>query len=129
LVGISAAACSPISTLAVPSNQAGPASGELAVQGDWNDVTASVYAAIRDQEVAMLSELRSEGRIEFEFMTAQDEPVTLVAVRTGEGDEGVTITLTSRFGHFGDPMRERKFMERVASRLRDLAGVDYRPIR
>jgi hypothetical protein len=125
-VGLGRPGCSPISTLAVPSGSTGGEGQEVTVKGDWNDVTASVYAAIRDQEVALLSEKRTADRVTYELLTARDEPVRLVATRTADQD---SITLRSRFGHFGDPARERRFTERIASRLRDLAGVDYRPIR
>lgn len=127
---IAIGACAGISTIGSTTGRSQVASGERVVDGDWDDVSASVAAAVRDQEVAILSEVKTDDVVTFELLTIKDEPGRLEA-RRGKGEAGggeSTITLTCRLGHFGDADRERALMDRTARRLKELAGVGAAPL-
>ncbi len=98
-------------------------SGQVVARGDWDDVAASVYAAVRDQEVAIVSETAGAQTLEFGLLTIRDERGMLVATR-GLHDE---VVLTCTIGN-GEPDRERMLMQRVSRRLKELHGVGTRPM-
>lgn len=82
-----------------------------------------MYGALRWQEVAVLSVQRRDDEKDFELLTIHDEPGRLEARRNND-----SIDLTCTLGHFGDSQRERKVLDRVTRRLRELAGVGARPL-
>lgn len=96
---------------------------------DWADVEAAVLVGASAAEMAVLGDEAGEGERAFRLLTIRDESAELRA-RTAapESERPVPIELSARVGHFGDPERERVLLEAVARRLRDLAGVDYRPL-
>jgi len=110
------------------STATSPATSTVNVAGDWNDVAAALEVAIRDQGFAVLSETRGELAHEFELLTIRDEPGSITA-RRDTTDSASSITLTCRIGAVGDPRREQPLLAAMTKRLKDLAGVDYRPVR
>lgn len=101
----------------------------MLVTGDWNDVEASVLAALSDNEVAILHEELGDTKQKFELLRVTDDAGWIVAMRESTADtDRIRIRLTAKIGYFGDPPRERKLLDSVARRLRQLAGVEYRPI-
>lgn len=99
-------------------------SDPLVVAGDWDDVAAALFGALRDQEVAVLSEKSGPTEQSFELLTIRDEPGLVVARQGSEG----AITLSCVIGPFGDPDRERMLLARMSQRLKELAGVGARPM-
>jgi hypothetical protein len=128
-------------TASVPSGASetqwtdGPWGLRLRVRGDWDDVDAAVAVGVSRGEAATLSSIQGEGRREYRLLSIDDEPGVLIAqLVVGEQNRagaaaGVQIDLTCRIGRYQDEARERIILEQTQQRLKNLAGVDYRPIR
>ncbi|MBX3377819.1 MAG: hypothetical protein KF678_12545 [Phycisphaeraceae bacterium] len=96
----------------------------MPARGDWDDVPAAVAAAVRNQEVAVVSRSEEAGTWTFRLLTIRDEP----GVLTATAQDGAII-LTCKLGHYGDADREKQLLERTARRLNELAGVGAYPLR
>lgn len=102
----------------------------MVVIGDWDDVDASVASVIGRFEMAVLSSSASQDEQTFELLMISDEPAFVYARRAPRsGDAMIPITLSCKVGYFGDPVKEKQFIVALAARLKDLAGVDFRPDR
>jgi hypothetical protein len=110
----------------------------LVVRGDWDDVDTSVAVGVSRGEAAVLSstaDAEHPGRKLYTLLSILDERGTLTARRLPEDGNtalpgpGDAIEFTCRFAPFRNPERERTILVQTRRRLRDLAGVDYRPIR
>ena len=99
------------------------------VKADWNDVAASLYAAMREQGVTILSEKHEPLEQRFELLTIRDERGLLTATRGSQERDPVLIELRCTIGHVRNPALEKRVLDRVVRRLGDLMGVDARPIR
>jgi hypothetical protein len=106
------------------------------VRGDWDDVDAAAEVGVSRGEAAILSSRLEQGRREYELVSIQDEPGILIASLAAAPEEaagppgpGVPIELTCRMGRSENRARERVILLQTARRLKDLAGVDVRPIR
>jgi hypothetical protein len=102
---------------------------EIVVIGDWNDVEASVLAALQANEVAILSQSLGDREQTFELLEITDDIAHLTAKRDPDaGADMIKIRLSAHMDTFGNPAREEKLLRSVAHRLRELAGVEYRAI-
>lgn len=97
--------------------------------GDWNDIHAAVLLAAEqsDSAIAKVYEPAPDVRL-FRLATVRAETSWLKVTRLEPVDGVSEVRMQARIGRFGDPPRERALMERVARRLKILAGVNYRPI-
>lgn len=108
-----------------------PASRRV-LDGDWNDVEAAAVVAAAETETVILGRTAPEpGMMVFEIGTIRDEPVEVLARKTGaQAGEGTgQIELTCRYGRFGDSVQQERFLDAMKRRLADLRGVDYRKVR
>jgi hypothetical protein len=107
---------------------------QLVIMADWDDVEGSVAVALGQAEVASDGLETSEDSYTYRLRSVGAIPGTLWITRApgAPPDKPIPVTLRCRFGHFrdaADRQRERRVIDRVAARLRDLAGRDYAPIR
>ncbi|MEK6702394.1 MAG: hypothetical protein AABZ53_09035 [Planctomycetota bacterium] len=109
-----------------------PAYTYIVVKGDWNDVGAAVAVGIGALYLSITDARQiDENEVEYDFVDVIDQPGFFTA-RRNPGPESTApeyIELGASIGRFGDEKREREFLEAVARRLGDLAGVDVAPIR
>jgi len=117
-------ACGPIRTIGGSAGSSSRPSEAVSARGDWDDVPAAVAAAVRNQEVAIVSRSSDGNQWTFTLLTIRDEPGQLVATSL----DGA-IALRCTLGHFGDADREKQLLDRTARRLSELAGVGARPLR
>lgn len=108
----------------------------LLTTGDWNDLEAAARVGAEQCQIAIANvESPTPDRVVFSLATPTDEHGTLSARRrTGAADnagsDGPTaIELHASIGLFGDSAQEKKLLRAVESRLSDLNGVDWAPIR
>lgn len=118
------AACGPTRTIGGSVGSNSHPSEFISARGDLDDVPAAVAAAVRDQEIAVVSRSSDRNQWTFTLLTIRDEPGRLSAT----SQEGA-IVLRCSLGHFGDGDRERQLLDRTARRLSELAGVGARPLR
>lgn len=104
-----------------------PASSELTVIADWNDVEAAAIVAVEPYETVILGSTPGDRVHTFDLLTIMDDTGTLTARRDTDAADLIPIHLTCTLGLFGDPDRERAILRDAAARLRALAGVEYRP--
>lgn len=106
-----------------------PSAGTTATcMADWNDVVASVNAAVGQCESAIERIDESQPDVvTFSLRTIYDEPGTLVVERT-PGPDPVMCTLRARLGRDGDAKREAALIRDVKYRLGQLRGRDYAPL-
>jgi hypothetical protein len=106
------------------------AGAPLTVVGDWDDVRAAVIVGTDGCETVILDSTRGPTEQVFRIQTIMDGHGTVTARRDpGGGSEAIPITFTCTILPFGDPEREQCILDGTAQRLRDLKGVDYRPLR
>lgn len=109
--------------------------------GDWNDVDAAVIAAVSKKGVEMAivtaHDPDPDTRV-YDLTTVGDEPARLVVrrkmaepapgARPGRGAPEA-MELEARVGRFGDREREKALIAAVRTRLGDLSGVDFAPLK
>lgn len=104
----------------------GEGTARAGVAGDWGDLDAAVSAAASRSELAVeRRESPEEGVRVYVLRSVASRPGRLEAVRAEDG----SIVLTASIGRFGDPAAETRLVRDVATRLRQLQGVDSAPIR
>ncbi len=100
---------------------------------DWDDLDAAVEVAAAKAELAVVSRRdERDGSARVELVSATDEPALLVARPAhgySPGPRPILIDLSLGVGRFGDSTRERIFLDAVKSRLEQLAGVDWAPLK
>ncbi|MBX3410903.1 MAG: hypothetical protein KF859_13590 [Phycisphaeraceae bacterium] len=109
----------------------------IVVIGDWNDVDAAVDVAASRAELAPLSEqstrLRDGTREKRYVLLAADDARALLTVRqgvAGAGEQGPgPIEFEAVMSPRRDEAREKRLLSAAASRLRDLAGREWAPLR
>jgi hypothetical protein len=106
----------------------------MVIEADWNDIEGSVAVGIGQAEVASEGFTTTPDSYIYSLRSVGAIPGTLTISRApgSPDDRPIPLTLSCRFGHFrdeADRQRERRVLEKVAARLRDLAGRDYAPIR
>lgn len=121
-----------------PAPPSGPGSGYLGTlstsgtAGDWNDIDAAVLvgASVAEMAVVEAKGAPESDRREYVLTTVREEPALLVVVKERGGESGgvARVRLEATVGRYGERARERALMDAVASRLKDLAGVDYAPL-
>jgi hypothetical protein len=109
----------------------------LVIEADWNDLASSLDMAVGRSEMAVVRKTTDTAReARWELITIRDEPSEFVARRftdvsvlPGSPDQPPPekLELTATVGRFRSPERERKLLEDVATRLKQLAGVDAAP--
>ena len=106
-----------------------PTPSEVTVTGDWNDVEASVLAAmdIEGIETAVLTQDATPREFTFKLITVLDQPGVLTASRDTDGRDLIPIRWTCSIGEFRDAAKERQILDAATARMKALAGVDYRP--
>lgn len=124
LLSTALSACGPTKTIGGTVGAVSGSSAPMPARGDWDDVPAAVAAAVRNQEVAVVSRSEEAGTWTFRLLTIRDEP----GVLTATAQDGAII-LTCKLGHYGDADREKQLLERTARRLNELAGVGAYPLR
>lgn len=101
------------------------------VVADWDDVQAAVTVALNRTELVKVSaQGPTADSFEVRLRSSLDEPGLLTVRRAappGQPDP-VPITLTARVGRFGDPPRERQFLDLIVRRLGQLRGVETAPL-
>lgn len=107
------------------------------VIGDWNDLQPAADLGASRGRVAPLNE--STGTIEdgrktmtFTFLASDDRQFVLIATQTTRGSGETApgpIDLLVRGNPYRDAARERAILDGAASRLKQLAGKDWAPIR
>lgn len=99
------------------------------MNGDWDDVKASVQVAAGRCEMAVVAshEVAGDHAMEFSLVTVGDEPASLKFEAGGDRDPR-RIRAWARVGTFGDTVRERKLLGEVDSRLVQLRGRDWAPL-
>jgi hypothetical protein len=141
-IALSAGAGVPLGGCGSSAPLLGPASAardtgeasQLVIHADWNDVEGSVQVAIGQAEVATEGLEATPDSYTYSLRSVGAVPGTLTITREpgAPDDKPIPVTLTCRFGHFrdkADRAREQRVLEKVAARLRDLAGRDYAPVR
>jgi hypothetical protein len=100
------------------------------VTADWADADAAVEVAAKKVEMGLeRSERLGPGR-RYYLRTQGDEPVELdIYPAPGTESDPRPLRIEARVGRFGNPQREGQLAAAVARRLRQLAGVDYAPVR
>lgn len=109
----------------------------IVVIGDWNDVDAAVDVAATRAELAPLSDhtLRhTDGTREkrFVLLAADDARAVLRARQAtpGAGEAGPgPIEFEAMISPRRDVAREKRLLSAAASRMRDLAGREWAPLR
>jgi hypothetical protein len=99
---------------------------------DWDDVRASVGAALGGSELVLVRlDAPEPDRLVYTLRTSRDEPASLTVQRLDPpgAPDPVRLALTCSVGRFGDAAREREFLLLVAERLEQLKGVEVAPIR
>lgn len=85
----------------------------------WGDVDAAVRVAASGLDIAVLRVVEESERVRvYELTTIRDEPGRLRVEWHGEALEEVDVRMaemTCRLTRFGDPARERAFVETVRS--------------
>jgi hypothetical protein len=105
---------------------------QVQTNADWDDLEPAVALALGRTELVRLRIDRPEpGRVEFVLRSSRDEPARLTAERLAPPDtpDPVDIRLTCTVGRFGDPARERQFLDLIVRRLTQLRGVETAPAR
>jgi hypothetical protein len=107
----------------------GSAGTAATVVGDWDDVEAAAAIGTGEAEVSILTTERDEREIRFSLRTVGGEGGELVAAREEGASVGGSerIRLSARITTFGDRAAEAHLIDRVAARLRRLAGVEWAP--
>lgn len=111
----------------------------IIAHGDWDDVDASVEAAVGRNEMAIVRRISLElepaeavdiptRRRAFDLVTSDDQPARIKFVAKTTTDPG-DIEVFARVGRFGDRAREESLLRAVRERLEDLAGRDFAPMR
>lgn len=95
----------------------------LSVSADFDDVHASVLAAVRDVDMVILEHTDNDHVRRYSLRCRNDEPASLIA----EHSDGM-IKLTATVGRFGDRAMERDLVTHVARRLSSLRGRDSAPL-
>jgi hypothetical protein len=100
------------------------------VTADWADADAAVEVAAKKVEMGLeRSEDVGPGR-RYYLRTEGDEPVELdIHPAPGSESDPRPLRIEARVGRFGNAQREGQLAAAVARRLRQLAGVDYAPVR
>ena len=143
VAGVCLALVGGCASVVVSPTLSGPSSGSEA-SGDRDDIWPAITAAMTQNEMAVMDVYyEPPDRRIYLIKCVRDEPVRLTLDGPGFG-EGVSIvgpfldgrdgpsggiTMTCRVGRFGDAKREQKLMRDVATRLRQLEGVDVSRIR
>lgn len=105
--------------------------------GDWDDVDNAVAVAAGKCQMAVV-EIRGVGEDEREYdlLTVTDEPARVRAQRTaglspssGSAASSEQFQVRAHVGRFGDVAVEQSLIDHIKVRLRDLAGVDFAPVR
>ncbi len=111
----------------------------IIAEGDWDDVDASVEAAVVRCEMAIVRRISFQlepaetidvptRRRAFDLVTADDQPARLKFVAKSTTDPG-DIEVFAHVGRFGDRAREQTLLDAVRDRLDALAGRDFAPLR
>lgn len=83
-------------------------------------------------EAAVVGTSEAEDSITFTLVTATDEPGEVRASRGAGAEksdgENIEITLSARFGRFGDAARERRMLNALVRRLEQLHGRETAPL-
>ena len=107
------------------------------VVGDWNDLQPAADLGATRGRVAPLNEatgVLEDGRktMTFTFLANDDRQFVLIATQAARGSGESTsgpIDLLVRGNPYRDAARERAILDGAASRLKQLAGKDWAPIR
>ncbi len=109
-----------VSTLSAGDVVAG---GEIVVEGDWDDLLASVDAIVERHALGVIRREQDESRATIELVDVLGRPIRIEAEAVESG-----IRLEVRAGRFGDPAMERVLAADLTRRLRQLRGVEVAPI-
>ncbi len=102
---------------------------DTTVIADWDDVDAAVETGAGQAEMAVVfDETPSPDERVFYLRTIGDKPVKLTVTRTNS-EAPPTIQLEVRAGVFGDPGDQARLLKAVSTRLSDLKGVEFAPVR
>ena len=106
-----------------------PAPSVLEIRADWNDVDAAMQLIVTKAECATVDRDEVEGgAIRYTLITATDEDGSLSATPLAPiTRETMPIRLECQIGPRGDPSRERRLLDALSHRLRQLAGKDWAP--
>ena len=115
-----------------------PARAPVEVVADWNDIDASVLAAVSQSEAAVLSITEESGAKVFKLLYISNEPGTLrvwaadpskiPTDKLERAAPSIELRLSATVGYWGHPERERKLERDVEKRLKQLAGVEFAPL-
>jgi hypothetical protein len=105
----------------------GPEESFLMLVADWDDVEPAAIVAASRAELAIVGTRAGDQEITFQLRTLEGEPGTLRAVRRSLAASG-PIHLSANIGLFRELESERRLLQAMAKRLRQLAGVDYAPL-
>ena len=107
--------------------------GRALLTADWNDLDAAADVAVGRAQLAIVSTMSPDPCTRrYELTTVRGEPGALTITRPppceGPG-ESIPLTIEAAIGRFGDPERERTLLSAFTSRLADLHGVEFAPVR
>lgn len=107
--------------------------GRATLTADWNDLDAAADVAVGRAELAIVRTTCPDPCTRrYELTSVRGEPGTLTITRPAPCDgpgESIPLTIEAAVGRFGDPQRERTLLSAFTSRLADLHGVEFAPIR
>lgn len=107
--------------------------GRAILTADWNDLDAAADVAAGRAQLAILRATSPDPCTRrYELTSVRGEPGALTVTRPHPCDtpgESIPLTIEATLGRFGDPPRERTLLNAFTSRLADLHGVEFAPIR
>lgn len=107
--------------------------GRATLTADWNDLDAAADVAAGRAQLAILRATSPDPCTRrYELTSVRGEPGALTVTRPHPCDtpgESIPLTIEATLGRFGDPPRERTLLNAFTSRLADLHGVEFAPIR
>lgn len=111
----------------VPGGPVAPASVQVVIEGDWDDIDAVMAAALPHAGLVYAGLIERGATVaEFRVVTRTGEPGVL---RFERADESAgLIWASAEVGRFGDGPEVRPLLEAVAQRFEQLRGKVARPI-
>lgn len=114
------------------SGQPGESTSESGVSrtvvvGDWDDLEAAALAAVDAIDTVVVTTTPDgPDRVIFELKTVRNEDGRLIATKaSATGPDRLNLEAT--IGRFGDAVRERRLLDAMAARLKQLHGVEFAP--
>lgn len=130
---VAAMGCSATSSRAPAAVERGVSAPSRAlVRAKPRDISAAVSRAITELSLAPLRvQTPGPGQIEYELISSNDEPGWLRIRFDASADDPPSaarrardISLEASIGRFGDPARQRRFLDSISRNLRTLAKDD-----